>query len=334
MKVLICGMTASQSSQALSRRNFSFAGSIDYALTKDGHEVVWADPSVLWTKKDFDEYDVVLAGVAPMLSMTANKTYGILALIATLYGSKKLRLFVDAPEPTKIHASLRSIDKENSRLVKQLYSSRKEFKEVTQNKKSKDKVLAGAKILLSEKWQKTIYPKLPVDQCVSDSPGIPESMSSSFSGVNLDSIFIEDGMALKNRQNYWIVGNTKAKWCIDTAEHLMYPTDVAKESRTWTDEHVVEKVSNSLGVLIGPHNDKLLWWSPLFIQAMNALTPIATEWRISSAIGKDWNHLAAGIEEMSALDRYEIAVAQREQYVNVVRNPVHAVNHLKGEIGI
>lgn len=335
MKVLICGMTASQSSYSLSRRNASFAGMLNDALVESSVEVVWADPAVSWTAKHFDEYDSVLVGVAPVLSMTANKAYGVLAAIETLYGSKKLRLFVDAPEPSKIHASLRSIEKDNSRLTKQLYSMRKEYKEIMKNAKAKDKVIRGASLLLSEKWPTTIYPALPIDQKVSDSSGIPESMGSSFSGVNLDSMLVKQNMSINtNRQKYWVIDSPKTKWCAGVLEHLMYPSTAARENRTWTDAHVQDNIASSLGVIIGPHDDKLLWWSSRFAQAMNTLTPVATEWRLASKIGEAWNHLASGLEQMSVLDRYEIAVAQRDQYMNSVPGTYESVQQLKKEIGI
>lgn len=335
MKILICGMTAVQSSRTLSARNFSFAGSITSALTNKSTEVVWADPTIEWSAKNYDQYDAVLAGVAPVLSMTANKAYGILGLIDTLYGTDKLRLFVDAPEPTKIHASLRSVEKDKSRLVKPLYSLRKEYKEVLKNEKAKEKIFRGVDILLSEKWPKTLYPSLPISQKVSDSPGIPSTMSDSFVGVNLDSLHIMQKISVHaDRQNYWVVDNPKSRWCVDVLDHLMYPTNAAREHRTWTDEHVLKHIAGALGVLVGPHDDKLLWWSPRFIQAINTLTPVATEWRLASEIGSAWNHLAAGLEQMSAVDRYEIASSQREQYLDKLHGIDRSVSELKKEIGI
>lgn len=335
MKILICGMTAVQSSRTLSTRNFSFAGSITSALTDKKTEVVWADPTIELSAKHYDQYDAVLAGIAPVLSLTASKSYGVLALIDTLYGSDKLRLFVDAPEPTKIHASLRSVEKDKSRLVKPLYSLRKEYKEVLKNKKAKEKIFRGADILLSQKWPKTLYPSLPIPQKVSDSPGVPSTMSDSFTGINLDSLHITQQISTRaDRQNYWVIDNPKARWCVDVLDHLMYPANAAKEHRTWTDEHVLRHIAGALGVIVGPHDDKLLWWSPRFIQALNTLTPVATEWRIASEIGSAWNHLAAGLEQMSAVDRYEIASAQREQYLNKLDGIDRSISELKKEIGI
>ncbi len=73
MKVLICGMTASQSSYSLSRRNVSFAGMLNDALVESNVEVVWADPAVSWTAEHFDEYDSVLVG-GVALSIRAEET--------------------------------------------------------------------------------------------------------------------------------------------------------------------------------------------------------------------------------------------------------------------
>jgi len=328
-------MTASQSSFSLSNRSFSFAGALGHAFALDEDDVVWADPDVSWTQNDVSQYDIVLAGIAPVLSVTANKAYGILALVDSLYESKKLRLFVDAPEPTKIHASLRSVARDSSRITKELYAKRKNYNDVVMNKKLQQKVLSGASILLSERWPTTIYPALPTGQSVSDSPGIPQSMSSAFRGVNVDSLFIENKMPINSRrENYWVADNQKTRWFSDTFNHLMYPAKDARQRRTWTDADVVESVSSALGVIVGPHDDKLLWWSPRFIQAMNTLTPIATEWRLAAPIGPDWTHLAAGIEEMSIVDRYEVAAAQREQYVASIPSRQNATTKLKEGIEI
>lgn len=328
-------MTASQSSQALSRRGLSFAGVLEHVLASAQVDVHWDSPSVSWTAKNFDEYDAVLAGVAPVHSLTANKAYGVLALIDTLYGTKKLRLFIDAPEPSKIHAGLRSVKKDSSRLVKPLYSARKDYSRVVEDKKTREKVLSGIEILASKNWPKTFYPGLPIDQSIANASGIPKTMSDSLVKINADSMFIHGDAPLNpERSNYWVTTMKSSKWYDDVTCHLKYPTRHAKQHRTWTDADITNCIADSIGTLIGPHDDKLLWWSPLFIYAMNTLTPIATEWRLSNAIGKDWNHLAVAIEEMSVIDRYEVAVAQREQYLDIVREPASVVQHLIEQLGV
>ena len=328
-------MTSSQSSQALSRRSLSFAGVLEHALTAAQIDVVWENPGASWGAKNFDEYDVVLAGVAPVHSLTASKAYSILALIDTLYDTGKLRLFVDAPEPSKIHAGLRSIQKDSSRLVKPLYSARKDYGQVVDDQKIRKKVLSGIEILASKNWPRTFYPGLPIDQGIASAAGIPKTMSDSLVKINADSMFIHSSAPLNpGRSNYWVITAKNSKWYDEVTCHLKYPTRQAKQHRTWTDADVVAGVESSIGVLIGPHDDKLLWWSPLFIYAMNTLTPVATEWRLSNCIGKDWNHLAVAIEEMSTIDRYEVAAAQREQYLDIVRDPASVVQHLTEQLGV
>jgi len=328
VKILLSGMTAQQSSQKLSAKNTTFAGMIASALSSSGIDVVWQDPQMVWTVKDVAEYDAVLLGVAPVLSLTASKSYGILSLIYNMYGSTKLTLFVDAPEPARIHASLRAVERNNDQLFKDLYSLRPGFR--TANKKS---VLRGADILLRKSWPKTIYPALPIDQSIFSSPGIPENMGSSFVGVNIDALSITNKTSIHStKSNYWVADNLKTKWMSDVSRHLMYPARLAKQSKAWTDAQVEENIATSVGLLSGLADDKLLWWSPRIVQALNACVPVATEWRLASRIGNAWNHLAAGIEEMSIIDRHELAVTQRDQYLSTIPSMEKAVDLLVEEI--
>ena len=330
-KVLISGMTAPQSSKSLNEKNTSFAGAICKILEYSGVEVVWRDPQVGWTIDDVAEYDAVLLGVAPVLSLTANKSYGVLSLIDTMKNDERLCLFIDAPEPSKIHASLRSASKDySSRLFKDLYSKRKDFKIAL----DLPKIVNAADYLLHEKWPTTLYPELPWNSKSFSATGLPAGVTDSFVGINVDSFYITESTKVEERSNRWAVESLKSSWVAKTSENLMFPSVPVRVARTDGDAEAITAISKSIGLLIGPHSDKITWWSPRFFQALNTLTPIATEWRISSAIGNSWSHLAAGIEQMSSIDRYELAVAQREQYADAIPTPYEVITQLQKEMRI
>lgn len=330
-KVLISGMTAPQSSKSLNEKNISFAGAICKILEYSGVEVVWQDPQVGWTIDNVAEYDAVLLGIAPVLSLTANKSYGILSLIDTMKNDQRLCLFIDAPEPSKVHASLRSASKDySSRLFKEFYSKRKDFKIAV----DLPKIVDAADYLLNEKWPTTLYPTLPWNAEHFSATGLPENVTSSFVGISVDSFYIEHSSKVKERSNRWAVESLRSSWIAKTSENLMFPNIATKHAKTDGDAEAVDVISKSIGLLIGPHDDKITWWSPRFFQAINTQTPVATEWRAASTIGNSWSHLAAGIEQMSSIDRYELAAAQREEYAEAIPTPHETLTRLHKEMRI
>ena len=93
-------------------------------------------------------------------------------------------------------------------------------------------------------------------------------------------------------------------------------------------------MSESSGVLIGPGGDKKFWWSPRYVQALGTGTPVSTEWKDSCSIGQAWNHLAVGIEEMSQIDRYELAVTQRKEYFDSISDRQETANRIRTLVGM
>lgn len=324
-------MTASQSSSVYSERSVTFVGSIARALRESGATVDWQVPSM--SSKDIEKYDKVLVGVAPVLSLAANRSFTSLALIESLWKSDKLVLFIDAPEPGKIHASLRSINKNPDSLIKSLYARRPGYSAITTDKAHADKIAKIIETLTYEPWRKTLIPVLPWSTAKKSLIGLPQNIVDACVGVNADS-FILDQLHDKNmpRYNQWVVENEKTKWAKNLTNVLVYPSVPAKTKRTQSDVAVLDAMSSSTGVLLGPHDDKILWWSSRFAQAMNTRTPVATEWRDSHVIGDAWSHLASGIEEMNIEDRHELSTAQRLQYIENTPNKQEVIDILLKEL--
>lgn len=332
-KVLITGATAQQYSLGAASKSKSFANTLKLALEHGGHEVWFAGPSVDWSPQFLAQYDQVFIGIAPVMSVTSNAAYGALAAIDLLWDSENMTMFSDTPEPWKIFANLRAIERDENALFKPFYSRRPSYSKMKQGTLEKDRVLSAVEKLQSSEWRRVIYPTLPWK--MSDLPGVPDNLKSSFIPVNIDSFCIDERVSHNSdRQRRWIVDNEDSRWTKDTMSSLSLPCESLKSLKLKSSDDITDVLRSCLGVLIGPHADKNLWWTPRFSQAINACTPVATDWKISGSIGDSWNHLAAGIEEMSAIDRYELAVTQRIDYLSSIPTKEETVSQLQEITGM
>jgi hypothetical protein len=333
-KVMICGMTAAQSSQRFNASNKTFASSVSQALERAGATVHWRDPSLEAGPSQYSEYDKVLVGIAPVLSLGSSKAYLALSAIATLYGTDKLVLFVDAPEPGKLHASARAVHRNPSSLVKDLYKSRKGHAILCKDSKKLKHVLKGVEILKDRQWPATIFPALPWHDTKTKFEVLPDNASSAFSPVYADALIGITNFVWADRKNkIWTIENEKSKWFAKTANQLTFPYEKSKDSRLATYDDVSRKIALSWGTVIAPHDDKILWWSPRFVQAMECNSPVVTEWRLSSSIGDSWSFLPSSIEQMTLIDTHEASVSQRIQYFSKLPSTDDAIQDLLTKIG-
>lgn len=333
-KVLISGMTASQSSQVYSSRSKTFVGCIADALLSAGVVVDWEKPNT--DKESRKDYDHVIVGVAPILSLAANRAFTALDLIESLWDSDKLTLLVDAPEPVKLHASLRSASKNPQSLVKDLYARRYGYSSLVRDNKHFARITKIIDVLIYDNWKKTLFPVLPWSDPQKLISGIPTIQDKLQVGLCVDSFIIEPTHKYETtyRFNQWVVENENTKWFRKISSTLQYPTIPAKVKRTHVDADVINNLLSSAGTLISQHDDKVLWWSSRFAQAISTNTPVATEWRESQSIGDAWSHLAAGIEEMTYEDRYELASAQKAQYVAAMPTKEETTERLLKELNL
>ena len=124
MKVLVTGMASSHTKPSTST---SFFNTLVKGIETFA-SVEWATPSVTWTKEFLDSYDSVIVGLIPPTSLGANKVYGAMHVINTMYESPKLRLVIDHAQIWQFKASLASIDRDVNNLFTPFYSKRREFK--------------------------------------------------------------------------------------------------------------------------------------------------------------------------------------------------------------
>ena len=314
-------MTAQQYSGAVAQQALTFAGALVSALQHCGYEVDHAQSDVLWRRGDLDKYSRVLVGIAPVLGVTSNGAYGTLNLISELQETDKLMYFVDAPQPGKVDASLRAVARDEAQLTKSFYSRRRGYSTVMSDSGVRSRVFAGVAALSNDQWPTTLWPTLPWHAASDAIRGVPQAALSKFVGVNLDARYVTaDTPSLEStrRRNVWGVDMPTSRWVTGIKPTLLLPLERIKQHRRWSDATITGALREVSCALLTIHDDKRPWWSPYFTHALNSCTPVATDWKYSSVVGPAWSQLAGAIEQMSVIDKFELSVAQRREYLDKV----------------
>lgn len=321
MKILLTGMASSHVSPKAHLTNFGFFAALNESLTNDGHDVEWMPSSITWSKEDLDIYDAVFVGVVPPTAISANRAYGALNVIQKLFDSDKLKLVIDSPQYWILGHSLASVVRQPEKLVGVFYNKRSEYS-LALSSEYLDILVDACSKLLSEKWPTTIYPSLPWKTNESVAELLPTGASESLIGINLDSLYITKSTPeFYTTTDRWVTTEANGTWTSAIGRTIRHPIEPMRTSKAHTNQVISETISDSIGVLVAPQRRKGgTWWSFVYAQAMNELTPIATEWRESSRIGNSWNVLASEIEDMTAFDRYLLAAKQKEEYLNSINS--------------
>jgi hypothetical protein len=321
MKILLTGMASSHTSPKAHTTNFGFFAALNDTLINDGHDVSWGPSSITWSKEDLDIYDAVFVGVVPPTAISANKAYGALNVIQKLFGSKKLHLVIDSPQYWLLEHSLASVIRQPEKLVGSFYNKRTEY-ELAISQNNLNTLVDACRKLLDEIWPTTIYPNLPWKTADSVANLLPSGASASLVGVNLDSLYIKTTLSEPNmKTDHWVTTEANGVWSSAIGRTIRHDIAPIRASKADTNEVISDAISSSIGVLVAPQRRKGgTWWSFVYVQAMNELVPIATEWRESSKIGNSWNVLASEIEDMSPYERYLLAIQQREDYLNSINS--------------
>jgi hypothetical protein len=156
----------------------------------------------------------------------------------------------------------------------------------------------------------------------------------SLTGINLDSYLIENLESDEPRREKWVADTYRTDWAKSTAASLIYPNSPMKWNKGWTDIQVLGQIMKSIGVLISPHKKDGTWWTYRYIQALNTLTPVATEWKESSKLGEPWSVLAANIEAMHPENRRILAMAQKDLYISYIPSKGLAKQFLEAAVGL
>jgi hypothetical protein len=273
-------------------------------------------------RREIDSYDLVLIGLAPITSVAANYAYGALWLIDYMHGSKKLRYFVDAPEPVKIVNAANALADSPGSLFKPFYSARPEFAQARDGEVA-EKITRGVTRLSGYTWAKTIYPALPWGNHGSVVSSLPVNVATQLQCINVDSMLldkVEDAPARDGEpsERFWAANDMKSQWTLNVEATLKTPVVPIKEHKGWTDADVVSRMRDAVGVLVAPSKSTGSWWTPRVVQSLSVGTPVVTDWRESAIIGDPWMDLAATVDEMSPQKRQALARAQLNNYKSII----------------
>jgi len=333
-KIFLTGMTASQASRQTNSRTLSFAGVLDKVLTEAGHEVTWADPTFEIFDHHLEEYDCVLVGVSPLTSLAANRSYGALRIIDMLWKSPKLKLFIDAPGTKQIPVSLKAMQNNPKNLVKSFYSYRKGFSHVVTNQAMQDRLRSAISRLSSEKWPTTLYPSLPWTPTKAVQEALPSSIGESLVGINLDSYLISNELLFVEKSEKWCADDLKHKDVQKLISMLSLPISPMKWEKGNNDTSIFDQISSSSCALVSVVKGDGTWWSYRYLQALNASTPLYTDWKVTSVLGPSWSLLAPTIEAMPPEQRLKLSISQKIEYLNSIPEKEKALESLEISLGI
>lgn len=330
MRILLTGMSSSQTSPKANERNLTFTGVLNKIFTDLGYEVVWRASDISWSRSDLEaSYDAVFVGVVPPTTVSANKAYGALGVIEQLWGSEKLYLVMDWPQQWLIEPSLRSVLAKPQSLVKPFYSKRDQYREAVSEI---ERLVRACDLLLNSQWPTTLYPSLPWESEADVKKNAPSQAWDSLLGVNYDASLIADlphPEKFDVRSPLWLV-DMPSKWSESVCKTLTYSSRKLKESRAKDDYDALVDLVNSTGLIVSPQNRQgTTWWSYSIVQAVATLTPVISQWRETGLLGASWTHLAPAIEEMSVLDRTELAAEQRASYLDSIPTKTETLSYIK-----
>lgn len=319
MKVLITGMTAQQANPASVKRGMNFTGLVVRALQERGHDVDWHNPTVNAKRADFDYYDAVVVGIAPITGLGSNRAYGALSTIQTLWESSRLSLLVDAPDPVKIVGSLNSIQKNPSNLLKEFFSYRLEYMEARHDRNA-ERLHEAVELLAEGRWPVTIGPRLPWQQ-VMQMHGLPQ-VGENAHLINLDRYVFDDAPECppsgQPRHPVWAyeASDTNKRW-LRTQNATWETGTLAKNVRVDTDKVALEQLRQVSGCLIAPTRTGT-WWSTRYAQALSQGAPVFTEWSESQLLGPEWAQLPSLVETWSPTQRAALHAAQLASYRDAI----------------
>lgn len=334
--ILITGMTSPQTSSRLGEKSLSFARAIYDIASENGHNVAFVVPSISMRRDDFNRYDMIIVGVAPPLSIVSSRAYAALHVIDELIGDPRLMFLVDTSAPERITANLRAIEKDFSTMTREFHSKRPNYEAVVLNDKLQMKIRNALSFLAMGEWPSTIVPAMPWTDAAQIAGALPSGVdASTVIGINPDSYYLKKNVRNSERNivNRWVVDSPGTKWSELVAKTLTYPQVPMKMNKGTTDSGVYERIRDSVGVLLSPDNNGTLQWSHRWAQALNANTPIASDWRTTSMLGESWSHLGAGIEAMSPIDLYELSTSQRIEYAEAIPTRDSVMESLQQTIG-
>ena len=319
MKALITGSTSPQASSKTATRTPTFASLLSHSFISQGIDAELAEPSINMSTEKLNEYDAIFVGVAPPTSLSANRVYPAFAIANRARKLGKLFLFIDAPEPYKIQASLKSCYLNVSDLQKDFYSNRKFFSEFTEYLEFQEEVYQFIEFLYTEEWPTLLYPAFPwfPQELIQKAlPNVSQSLA-----VNLDETLLQVGRIspdLDSERTYWTCDAPNTKWAKKVSKTLALPVMATRRNRWDTEDITLTRVRRGVGTMVSLYRSNEPWWSPALAQSLGVGVPVVTDWRFSGELGPEWAYLASSVESMTTAERFELSVAQRDFYLGAI----------------
>jgi hypothetical protein len=325
MKVLFTGMSSSHCKEG---KNESFFKTLAKAYGEFS-EVVWSEPKLSWTRADLETYDAIVFGFTPPTSMGANYIYGAIHVLNLMYESPKLALVVDSPQMWQYKNSVRAFKRDPDQIFGSFYAKRRNYTEA-KNGSSKADAQRLADKMSSIQWPKTYVPQLPWTSFASMVDKVPFISSESLVPLNLDSLLLKRDTPKVHRLDQWGVDNDKSSWWSTLSAGLRFSGASIKDSTRPKDLEAEQRISMSMGLVVAPQDRKTgTWWSYRYIQGMNTVTPIATNWQETAGFSEQWSLLAYQIEDMEPYERQDVAFKQRKAYEAAIPTKEQVINTLK-----
>lgn len=321
MKVLITGSTANQSNPVTHQRATNFAGCLHDALVMAGVQVDWQEPSILSGAQDLSQYDKVLVGVASPMALGSNRLYGALTTVASLWGTSKLALFADAPEPNNITRGLESISRNPEAITKDFFKYRKDFEEA-RSPEVQQTLLGACELLRSEEWPTTIVPGFPWSDELQHEKDLPIGAIDKVVMVNVDKMILRKMQKMEfepqEREARWMAEKTADKKWLRSL-HLSDPIlSLRADHRVDLHPYLYDRLQTATGFLHSPSKRNSLWWTPKLAQSLALKTPVFTKWEESKLLGDEWSVLPSTFEAFPVDSRMTLAQAQYDSYSNAV----------------
>lgn len=316
------------SSHCHPRDNVSFFGTLAKAVGEFA-EVTWATPRVSWTKSQLDQFDFIFLGFIPPTALSANKIYGAMHVLGLMFDSPRLRLVADGQQIWQYKNSINHIKKDVSKLFDSFYSKRAEYS-YAKDPANYSQIEAAATKFDSSIWPITYYPALPWTEPSVAARSLGFSLEKRLVGLNLDSMLLNpEPLDATNKAPYWSVAPSDQKWLKKVDPFISHPL----VETVVHDEKSLKTIRDSLGLLMPPQDRNLgTWWSYRYIQALNANTPIITDWTTIKVFDSSWSYLAYQFEEMSPADRTLVAKRQLDSYLSAIKPKNQLIIDLKEAI--
>ena len=311
MKILFTGMASHHTKPST---NVTFFRTLSERVSTFA-TVEWATPSIAWDKEYFAEYDYVVVGLTPPTSPSANKMYGAMNVINIMYDSTKLVMVVDHPQLWQYKHSFNSIDSNPLSVFGSFYSKRREYSLA----KSKINVISEANNkLLTKKWPVTLYPSLPWNSSRNIDKLLGLSAKESLVPVNLDAFLLTSDFSTDVIVgSHWVSDRARSSWLQSLSKLLTLPIRPMSESKKLSDLDALSSINKSFAVLLPPQDRSVgIWWSYRLIQALNAGTPVLSDWKETQQLGPEWALLGYDLENQTKDDIVKIAKLQKQSYTS------------------